>query len=280
MKKFKRFAVSRPVLLGLVLIVIYALLSTLTYPVHFLFPDDEVGQVYGDAVAKTVMSAVFTGLIWGFGWLDRSGLTRLGKRRGRLLIAAWGLYLIAGQYYAFTGSIRLPVASSPLGVAEFLGTLPGALLEELLYRGLLLTAMLTAWGHTKRGIIKSIALSSLLFGTTHLINVIVRPAGIVVFQAILVSLPGVFYAAVLLKRRSLWPAVLIHWLANAAVNVKIAGLENFQETPAMWLWFALFMIPITLYSAYVIGKLPVAEVQREGASGLSRNAAHGLERAR
>jgi membrane protease YdiL (CAAX protease family) len=280
MNKLKRFATARPVLFSLVLIVIYALLSTLTYPVHFLFPDNEVGQVYGDAVAKIVISAVFVGMLWRFGWLERSGLTRLGERRGRFLIAAWGAYLIFGQYYAFTDSIRPPVASSPLGIAEFLGTLPGALLEELLYRGLLLTAMMVAWGHSRRGIVKSVALSSLLFGSTHLINVLVRPVGIVVAQAILVSLPGVFYAVVLLKRQSLWPAILIHWLANAAVNVKIAGLESFQETPTMWLWFAVFMIPIALYSVYVLWKLPVVEMQSEVPRGLPPEASQGLRRVR
>jgi membrane protease YdiL (CAAX protease family) len=167
--------------------------------------------------------------------------------------------MIFGHLYAFTGDLSPAVASSPLGIARFLATLPGALLEELLYRALLLTAMLLAWGHTKRGVIRSFVLSSALFGATHLINLMVRPTGVVVLQAILVSLPGVLYDALLLKTRSLWPAILIHWLVNAAVNVKVVGLENYQETNAMWLWLALILIPTTAYSAYVLWELPTGE---------------------
>jgi membrane protease YdiL (CAAX protease family) len=177
------------------------------------------------------------------------------------LIAGLATYLLFGEIYAFTGDMSPAVASTPMGIAQFPGTLPGALLEELLYRALLLTAMLLAWGHTKRGVIKSVVLSSFLFGATHLINIILRPVGVVVLQAILVSLPGVLYAALLLKSGSLWPAIVIHWLTNAAVNIKVVGLENYQETNVMWLRFALLLIPTTAYSAYVLWKLPIVKAE-------------------
>ena len=59
MLKFKDFALRRPFLFGLLLIFIYDLLSTLTYPTHFLFAETEVGQVYGDTVSKLIISLVF-----------------------------------------------------------------------------------------------------------------------------------------------------------------------------------------------------------------------------
>ena len=88
-----------------------------------------------------------------------------------------------------------------------------------------------------------------------MLNILVRPVGIVLFQAVVTSLPGIFYAAIVLKSRSLWPAILIYWLTNAAVNIKLTGFENFYETNTMWMLFALFLIPIVAYSAYVLWKL-------------------------
>ena len=42
--------------------------------------------------------------------------------------------------------------------------------EEVLCRGVILNNMLIKWGHTKTGILKSIILSSLIFGLLHLVN--------------------------------------------------------------------------------------------------------------
>ena len=71
MKKFKNFALRKPFLFGLSSIVIYSILATLTFPVHFLFPDNEAGQVFGDAAAKILIFAVFSLFLWRFGWLNR-----------------------------------------------------------------------------------------------------------------------------------------------------------------------------------------------------------------
>ena len=47
MEKFEQFAIRRPALFGFLLIFLYVLFVTLTYPVHFLFPDVEVAQYPG-----------------------------------------------------------------------------------------------------------------------------------------------------------------------------------------------------------------------------------------
>jgi hypothetical protein len=52
MAKFKNFAIKRPFVFGLILIFIYSFLSFPTYPVHYLFPETEAGQILGDALGK------------------------------------------------------------------------------------------------------------------------------------------------------------------------------------------------------------------------------------
>jgi hypothetical protein len=85
----------------------------------------------------------------------------------------------------------------------------------------------------------------------------IRPLGVVLFQAIVVSLPGILHEAMVLKSRSLWPASVIHWLTNLVVNLKLAQIENYQETNLNWILFLAVLIPTTIYSAVVLTRLPI-----------------------
>ncbi len=256
MEKFKNFAIQRPVLFGFVLILIYAFLATVTFPVHFLFPDNEVGQYYGDAISKLISFLVFLLILWRFGWLRISGITRPGNVWIWLVVAGLLAYKFLSELYAFTGDISLVFPNSKLAIANTVYYFPASLVEETMYRGLALTAMILAWGDTKQGQIKAILLSSLFFGIIHLFNLINRPLGVVLFQAVVVTLPGILYATIVLASRSLWPAIIIHWLTNAAVNIKITGIETYQETFTMWITFAVALIPLMAFSAYLIWKFP------------------------
>src|SRR5665648_84722 len=256
MKKFKNFALKRPILFGLSFIVIYALVAALAYPVHFLFPENGVGQIFGETANKLIVFGVFVLLLWRFGWLKSSGLTGKGSWKIWLITAVVLVYMGVLELYAFTGSLTLSFPDPPLALANLALGFGTGLVEETLYRAVVLIAMISAWGLTKKGIVKAVALSSILFGMTHLLNLMIRPWQVVLFQALVVSLPGIFYGALVLSGKSLWPAILIHWLTNAVVNVQVIAIEGFQEATAMWIVFAIGLIPVIVYSAYLIRKLP------------------------
>lgn len=255
MKKFNDFALKRPFLFGIVLIVLYAFLTALAFPVHYLFPENEVGQLYGDAAAKFVVFVFFLVILWRFGWVYLSGITRLGKFKIWPIVAGLLLYRVLTELYAFTGNISFASPNPPLATANLVYGFSTALIEETMVRGLVLIAMLMAWGSTKGGQLKAILLSSTLFGLVHLFNLMVRPAGVVLMQALILTLPGIFYAALVLDTRSLWPAIVIHWLGNAAVNIKLIGVENYQETFTMWIINGITFLPLIVYSAYLIKRL-------------------------
>lgn len=160
------------------------------------------------------------------------------------------------ELFAFTGSLTLSFPDASLAFANLALDFGTGLVEETLYRAIVLIAMISAWGHTKNGIVKAVVLSSILFGMVHLLNIMVRPWQVVLFQALAVSLPGVFYGAIVLTGKSLWPAILIHWLTNAVVNIQAISIVGFQETTAMWIVFAIGLVPVMVYSAYLIRELP------------------------
>ena len=256
MKKFKNFALKRPFLFGLSFVVIYSLVSALAYPVHYLFPENAVGQIYGDTVNKLVIFAVFVLLLWRFGWLQASGLTGKGNWKIWLITGVILLYRLPLELFAFTGKMTLSFPDPPLVLANLFVNFGTGLVEETLYRAIVLIAMVSAWGHTKTGIVKAIVLSSLLFGMTHLLNLMVRPWQVVLFQVLVVTLPGILYGALVLTAKSIWPAIVMHWLTNAVVNIQALSIEDFQETTSMWIVFAIGLIPVMVYSAYLIRKLP------------------------
>lgn len=256
MSKFRNFALNRPFLFGLILIVLYALLGTITYPVHFLFPENDLGQLYGDTLSKLIIFGIFLTILWKFGWIQFSKINSPGEPMTWLIVALILVYKILVELYAFTGNLSFPLSNPTLAIANLIYGLPNSLVEETMFRGLVLVAMISAWGSSKSGQIKAILLSSLFFGLMHLFNIIARPIGIVVFQAFIITLPGILYSAIVLARKSLWPAIIIHWLTNSAVNIKLIGYNNYQENLTMWGIFGLAFIPLIAYSAYLIWKLP------------------------
>jgi membrane protease YdiL (CAAX protease family) len=256
MNKFKNFAVNRPFLFGLVLIVVNALMGTLTYPIHFLFPEGEMGQLYGDALAKFIVFLCFLLILWRFGWIKASRINRSGNILTWVIVIIILIYKIPLELYAFTGDFFIKFPNSPFAVANLVYHSQVSLLEEIIFRALVLVAMISAWGETKNGQIKAVVLSSMYFGVTHMFNIMIRPFGVVLFQSIVASLPGIMYAALVLSRKSLWPAIALHWLTNAAVNIKLVGNDAFQEAISMWIIYAIILIPIIIFSAFLIWKLP------------------------
>ena len=256
MNKFKNFALRRPFFFGLVLIIMYVFFVYLTFPINFLFPETEIGQLYGNAAIKLTISLLFLAILWRFSWGQASGLTRFGNDKAWLVVAIILVYHVLINMRFMTGDFAILFPDSPLAIANLVYYFPASLMEEVLFRGLTLLAMVFAWGHTKKGLLKAIILSSLLFGLIHLLNVFELALEVVFLEILVASLLGFFWAAITFATRSLWPAIIIHWLTNAAVNLKLIGIENFQETIPMHLGRALFFIPLVIYGAYLVWKLP------------------------
>lgn len=263
MERFKAFSVRHPLWFGVVLLVAYAMLTTLTYPVHFLFSDDTVGILYGDALSKLVVFGFLVGLVWRFGWLNATGLGRLRLGWAWPIIFVVLVYKAAAELHAFTGSPVPVVPASSYQIGQWFAYLMGSLVEETISRGLVLLAMLTAWGDSRIGILKSVVLSSVVFGATHLFNLISAPVVPVLFQTMLALVPGILYAALFLATRSLWPAIVLHWVTNALVNTKIATLPGYTESPAVWTIWAVALIPLLIFSLYLVWRVP-EPYQQEG----------------
>lgn len=258
MDKFRNFAVRRPIVFGITLIILYPVLAFLTYPVRYLFPATEIGQLYSDTAAKLILLLLCLAVLWGFGWIRLAGLTRFGGIKIWPWITLIFVYHVLVDLYVFTGEIGIVSSNSPLGLPTLLYYLVASLFEETLFRGLILLAMLLAWGPSRTGTLKAVFFSSMLFGVIHLFNLVELSIGAVVFQVIGAAMLGVLWSALYLFTQSLWPAIVLHWLTNAAVNIQLLEIQDFAVTEMIYARLAFWFIPMLALGLYLLWKLPQA----------------------
>ncbi len=145
----------------------------------------------------------------------------------RRVAAGWcvggGVILAACAVLFLVGWLRIQpaAAGSSLGAAARVSAflIPAALWEELLCRGYLLTAVRDSLG--VRG---AVLVTSLLFGLMHIINV-----GATVESVAIVTLAGIFLAAVRVVYESLYAAWAAHlawnWVMAVPLHASVSGLQ-------------------------------------------------------
>jgi len=263
MKKLEHFAIQHPIAFGLLLILLFSLLSTLTWPITQIYPYPE-GYEVSTAVAKLLIAGCFILLLWGFGWLRTAGYLSLGRTQIWPLVIGLIIYNAIFGVFAHTLSFRIGLPPIKLTIAILFFSSATSLVEETMYRGLLLTAMVKAWGSNPRGLYAAALLSGFTFASLHFLNLIIRPFPVVAMQVISMTMVGFVYAAIVLASRSIWPVIVFHWLVNASVNLQASLNPNFEETTTGWAIFTLVMLPIVIVGNSLMQKVVLKNGFREG----------------
>ncbi len=89
------------------------------------------------------------------------------------------------------------------------------LLEELIFRGLLLTYLLDRFKKHKYGIMKAIVISALIFGFIHLLNLFSGASIIPTLLQVSYSiLTGLMWATLIVITKNIWIGAILHALYN------------------------------------------------------------------
>lgn len=239
--RMKAFAMKRPLIFTFLILVFFILSMSLIYPATIF------AGFLGEAIVKMMIAMVLIVILAGFKWSQQSGLTTVGNKRGWLITSVLLILLIPFQLYAFTGTIWLSLPE-PKGLVNLAtGLFAGSFLEELLFRGLIFSVMLSGWQKKKHGILMALSGSSFVFGIVHFLNLGFRSFEVVFIQVIVLMFAGMMYGALVLISQSIWPAVVVHWLTNLAVNLAVSTRTNYQETVFMWLIFFAGLVPILIF---------------------------------
>ena len=262
MKKYQNFATRHPIVFGFKVIVLFALLSILVWPITQIYPYPK-GHEIGTALSKLVITACFMLLLWRFGWIKTAGFASLGRKQVWLLAIVMMVYNAIFAVYAFTGSFKIGLPGIDLTLAVIFFTFTTSLLEETMYRGVVLNAMVRAWGSTRKGLFAVAIVSGLFWASLHLFNLVVSPFPIVALQVVGMAVPGFVYATLVLYGRSIWPVITFHWMVNLTVSLQAVQNPNFEETLPAWLIFNLIVLPMVGVGFYLLRKMPLVQTDEE-----------------
>ncbi len=256
MNKIRLLANEHPLTFGLAITFVYILLVIVSTVLGALLPGENIYGQPGNILGRAISIALLLAALSSLGWLRSAGFTSSGGWRTWIILLLPLAYSMAVSVLAMTGNLGSSLSDlAPPGlVALFI--LIAAFLEEVIFRGLILHGFVRTWGSTNQGILKSVLFSSLLFASIHIFDFLSgRPLAEVFLQGVEAFFLGIFLAALVLRGKSIYPAVFFHAILNltAYLTVTSKGLE-----PALsaWLLFSLVMIPIAATGIYILRAVP------------------------
>ncbi len=288
MLKLKMLAARRPLVFSLAAILLGSLLTEL--PIQGWF-----APYLGSQPAYYLTIILEQGLAGGlcflllarFGWLNTAGFTPF--RQWRALWLGWPLVLFA--LINIESGIVIDTSRPGLIALHLLTALSTGWIEEILFRGTVLTALLQRWGQRRKGIYLAVLVSSILFGATHLLNFVQgrKPLLDTATQITFAVFFGVIFGACFLRNRTIWPMMLLHaavdWAGTLDEIAVGGGLHATVQpmTPGNALVSILITLPLCLYGLYILRKVEPASSIREtppapiSSPGLTQD--HPLDRA-
>jgi membrane protease YdiL (CAAX protease family) len=252
MKRIKYFAIQRPLAFSLAITFLFVLLVLISsIVVGRIWTGNTPGWYVGNTIGRLTSIFILLFLIARLGWLHSAGFTSAGNLRTWLILLIPLTYSIATSAYAMTGNFDFSYSDPGLTAIAVPFIISHAFLEEVVFRGLILHALIRARDTTSRGIVMSVLVSSLLFGGYHILYLAGEPLPVVLPRIVFSTLLGIVSGAFVLRGESIYPAAFFHGILNLAgfLNLTSNGVEG---TGSSWLLMSLFILPLALYGLYLL----------------------------
>lgn len=265
MRSIRRFATVHPLPFVIVTPVVWMMIggiaAYLAAAVLRLPLSHELSQLLGTLVATACLLLV----MWRWEWLRAAGVTTLGSGRLWLLTGGLAAFVVVAYQFAFFGQIIVDLpASWAAGVAPaILGRqVVVGVVEETLFRGFLLYALVRVWGDTRRGLLAAVTLPALLFGLLHILQLSAgNPLDDTLMTMLNCFVGGLWWGALVLLGGSLWPGVLLHAASNASFQIGGASLTRFDPSATGYALATLAELPLVIAGLWLLwrkvpGSLP------------------------
>lgn len=222
---------------------------------------DPAAREYAAAIARVVLAVVAIIALRKSNWASNA----LGSPMPRSwwIILPVAIYSLIVYPLLFTGTLALNVSDSNLAGGVACNGFAAGALEELVFRGLILSLWLSsdqklgnAW--------RAIAMSALFFSLPHALNLFAGHAEArVIAQLVWSFLLGAVFACLRIVGRSIWPVALLHGTMNAFVHVNRLGVE-IQPSLLGAVALACAPLPLCLYAAILLQKELRPRVTQQG----------------
>lgn len=284
MNRLKIFALKKPILFSLLLMVFaLILLEANTEKLFLSFCDKQYAVFLGETINKMAVSSISLILLIKFDLINSIGLTTFSNRWKDWSIAWPFIILILINILPLIDGSLIIDTSKPIMVSLF--TLMNffiGLSEELLVRGVILSVLLIKWGNTKKGIYICVIVSSIIFGSAHIVNFITNPSILLatLSQLVYATLIGIFFATCVLRSKTIWPMIIIHGAFDFAGQLQLiaigGGIEVANQAAAsINLQQALVPIIIffilSIYAFFILRKVTPADIQCKFSNNINNN---------
>jgi membrane protease YdiL (CAAX protease family) len=216
------------------------------------------------------VSILLVVLLKKLGLMKEAGFT--GPSQWKQIWLLWPILLytlLNGATAPFDGTLTIDTGKPLLIILFILIYLSTGFLEEILFRGATLSILLRKWGTSRKNIYRIVLLSNLLFGSLHILNLIMGRRTLLSTgsQIIYGTFFGVFFAACFLRNKSIWPVIFGHALFDLCGNFSdiAVGSDTFGQvmdlTPQNALIITLITLPLLIYGLIVLRKVEPIQIE-------------------
>lgn len=105
--------------------------------------------------------------------------------------------------------------------------------EEIIMRGMLLGHMMKHWKNDEKKVLKSVVVTSILFGAVHLGNLVYGNILDTIFQVFYATTLGLVFGASYLRTKNLWACIFIHGIIDVSSAVYTINYAPGEEVVDM-----------------------------------------------
>lgn len=228
-----------------------------------------VNVFINDTYIPKIISEMLCGIIMlVLGRIIFSGKENMGFRRKGFfygIMLSWLFILFGVNNFDFnylnSNGIHIPALGIIAGYVVY--NMAIGFYEEVMMRGLVLNNFINLYGESKKGIIYSVCISSLIFGVAHLCNLVESPQLInaTLSQVLYASFIGIFFASVYLRCGNIWAVIVLHGFIDFAADFKRV-FSTYTEIQAAWditlqeaVMNVIYFLPLALVGLFLLRKV-------------------------
>jgi membrane protease YdiL (CAAX protease family) len=252
--RIKDFAIQRPFLFVVLLILSALLVEALAgFLAVVLFGVEQTGPLFAPLVLL-VTTFYFGSILWAFQWLKAAGVGSLGSWKGWAAALILLAYYLFALLYAFFGEFSFTVPAEALGGLKIATLFLNVVFEEILFRGLILYALVSVWGATRKGVLKAVIVTALLFGLIHGLNALTGDTSEVPGQIAIALFESLWWSAIVLCWGSVWPVALIHGVTNWVLQTKALSVAGYHGTAGAYALAVLLGLPLAALGLWWVSR--------------------------
>ena len=204
---------------------------------------------------RVVSTVLLLGILHRPGWLKPSGIVSIGSRRVWLIAGVAVVYLVPAYVWGLFGMSGLEAlpSSGDAVLRELPAGVSVGIAEEVLFRGVLLFVLVRVWGADRTGVLRAVLVTSVLFGLLHALPALAgEDIGYVAANLMHTIVSAVWWAALVLAYRTIWPGIVIHALTNSvalAVAAVVPGASLGSVGP---LRIVLVEMPFLIFGLWLL----------------------------